>query len=207
MKHSLTNKNRVDLVADCSVCGPGVPIKLNGPYGIRCVKGHREARRNYKLAHPERARSQKAAATGSAHRLEKRTGEMDTCSVCGPVKPTAWGRGWMCPTILKERGWAVIQTVPNPQCLICKRYLDKYGACPSCDDDFKDLDARYMPAEARPMKKLMAQLDLIPDGFSITSSETPLPAETESVVPGWKTLGPGPNLSADEWMRQNGHQW
>lgn len=207
MKHSLTNKDKAALVADCSVCGPRVPIRLNGRYGIVCVTARREARRNYKKAHPERARAQKVSATPSLHRLTLRNGEADTCAVCGDVQPVAWGRGWMCPVLHTEKRWPA-QAVPDPQCPICKRYLDRYGACLKCDDDFMDLDARYMPVEARGMKKLMGQLEHIPDGLTLVSAaETPLPSETEAAVHGWRTLGPGPRVSADEWMRKNGHQW
>lgn len=206
MKHSLTNKDKPALTADCSVCGPQVPIRLNGRYGIVCVEARRQARRNYKKAHPERARAQKVGATTSTHRLALRNGDPDTCAICGPVQPVAWGRGYMCPVLHAEKRWPM-QAAPDPQCLLCKRYLDKYGACRNCDDDFADLDARFMPLEARGMRKLMAQLEHIPDGLSLASTESQLPADVETAVPGWKTLGSGPRASADEWMRSNGHQW
>ncbi|KJK12561.1 hypothetical protein UB45_07740 [Terrabacter sp. 28] len=206
MKHSLTNKDKAALTADCSVCGPAVPIKLNGRYGIVCVEARRQARRNYKKAHPERARAQKAASTPSLHRLTLRNGDPDTCAICGPVQPKPWGRGYMCPKLHEEKRWPE-QSAPDPQCPICKRYLDKYGACLRCDDDLSDLDARYMPVEARGMRKLMAQLENIPVGLTIATAETQLPSTPEVAVHGWKTLGDGPKVSADDWMRQNGHRW
>ena len=110
MKHSLTNKDKAELVADCSVCGPKVPIRLNGRYGIVCVEARREARNRYKQSHPEQTQRQKAASNPSTHRLTLKNGELDTCATCGEVQPVRWGRGWMCPTIPKERGWSVSET-------------------------------------------------------------------------------------------------
>lgn len=105
MKHSLTNKDKVELVADCSVCGPRVPIRLNGPYGIVCLEARRDRSRRWKQENPEKARVSRAAANPSTHRLSLRNGEPDTCVVCGPVQPMKWGRGYMCPTIPAEKGW------------------------------------------------------------------------------------------------------
>ena len=110
-KHSLTNKDKAELVADCSVCGPRVPIRLNGRYGIVCLEARRERSRRYKQQNPEKVRAGRAAANPSTHRLSLRTGELDTCVVCGEVQPIPWGRGWMCPTIPKEKGWVVTETM------------------------------------------------------------------------------------------------
>jgi hypothetical protein len=109
--HSLTKKNKVDLVADCSVCGPRVPIRLNGRYGIVCLEARRERSRRYKQQNPEKVKAAKAAANPSTHRLELRNGSLDTCTECGEVQPVRWGRGWMCPTIPKEKGWIVTETM------------------------------------------------------------------------------------------------
>lgn len=111
MKHSLTNKDKTELVADCSVCGPRVPIRLNGRYGIVCLSARRERSRSWKERNPEKARLSRAAANPSTHRLSLRTGEADTCAVCGPVEPIRWGRGYMCPTIPAEKGWIVTDVV------------------------------------------------------------------------------------------------
>ena len=108
MKHSLTNKDKVELVADCSACEARVPIRYAGR-GFVCLEARREARRRYRQNHPEQSKRQKAAANPSTHRLELRNGEPDTCVVCGPVQPVRWGRGWMCPTIPKEKGWNVTE--------------------------------------------------------------------------------------------------
>lgn len=110
MKHSLTNKNKVDLVADCSVCGPRVPIRLNGRYGIVCLEARRERSRRYKRDNAPRVQAAKAASNPSTHRLTLKNGDLDTCAECGEVQPVRWGRGWMCPTIPKERGWSVSET-------------------------------------------------------------------------------------------------
>ena len=107
MKHSLTNKDKAELVADCSVCGPRVPIRLNGRYGIVCLEARREKSRRYRQANPEKVRAAKAAANPSTHRLSLRNGEPDTCVICGPVQPVRWGRGYMCPTIPTEKGWVM----------------------------------------------------------------------------------------------------
>ena len=43
MKHSLTSKNKVDLVGDCSVCGPAVAIvKVGNGHG--CLQAVRQVR-------------------------------------------------------------------------------------------------------------------------------------------------------------------
>ena len=203
MKHSLTNKDRAQLLADCSVCGPRVAIRLNGRYGIVCLEARRAASRNYKKAHPERVRQQKLAASPSPHRLEVRTGEADTCQVCGPVQPKAWGRGWICPTVISDKGWKVTQVAPQPQCSTCPAYLDRFGVCPRCSAD----QVQWMPDEARSKKRHLEMTGpYIAAGFTIADFETPLPKD-ETAVPGWQTLGSGPKATADEWMRKNGHQW
>jgi len=117
MKHSLTNKDKAELVADCSVCGPRVPIRLNGRYGIVCLEARRERSRSWKQRNPEKAKASRAAANPSTHRLSLRNGEPDTCVVCGPVTPVKWGRGFMCPTIPAEKGWImtdVLNVRPRP---------------------------------------------------------------------------------------------
>jgi hypothetical protein len=203
MKHSLTNKDKAALTADCSVCGPAVPIRLNGRYGIVCLEARREKARRYKQAHPERVRQQKLAASPSPHRLDLRTGEADTCAVCGPVQPKAWGRGWICPTVISEKGWKVTQVAPQPKCSTCATYLDRFGVCARCAAD----QVSWMPTEARAKKRHLEMVQPYVDaGFTIADFETQLPAE-ESAVTGWKTLGDGPALSADHWMRKNGHSW
>jgi hypothetical protein len=111
LKHSLTNKDKAELVADCAVCGPRVPIRLNGRYGIVCLEARRERSRRYKQQNPEKVKAAKAASNPSTHRLSLRNGELDTCVVCGEVQPVQWGRGWMCPTIPKEKGWVVTDVV------------------------------------------------------------------------------------------------
>jgi hypothetical protein len=203
MKHSLTNKDKAALVADCSVCGPQVPIRLNGRYGIVCLEARRQAGRNYKKAHPERVRQQKLAARPSPHRLDLRTGEADTCTVCGPVQPTPWGRGWICPTVISDKGWKVTQVAPQPKCSTCNTFLDRRGVCARCAGD----EWAWMPDEARSKKRHLEMTGpFVAAGFTIADFETKLPAD-ESAVQGWRTLGDGAPLSADHWMRKNGHQW
>lgn len=111
MMHSLTNKDKAELVADCSVCGPRVPIRLNGRYGIVCLEARRDHSRRWKQQNPEKVRVKKAAANPSTHRLTLRNGELDTCVECGEVQPVRWGRGWMCPTIPAEKGWIVTEVM------------------------------------------------------------------------------------------------
>ena len=117
MKHSLTNKDKAALTADCSVCGPAVPIRLNGRYGIVCLEARRERARRYKQQNPEKVKAGRTAAIPSIHRLSLRNGEPDTCVICGPVQPVRWGRGYMCPTIPAEKGWVmtdVMNVRPRP---------------------------------------------------------------------------------------------
>jgi hypothetical protein len=176
--HSLTNKDKAQLVADCSVCGPRVPIKLNGRYGIVCVEARRQARRNYKQAHPDRARAGRTYSP-SAHKLSLRNGEKDTCSLCGDVQPVAWGRGWMCPTISTERGWTVTQVAPTPRCNLCSKRFLIDGMCPSCDIQERThstLDAGFLE-------------EVYGAGMHIATAASWLETDTSSVVPGWKTLG------------------
>ena len=186
MKHSLTNKDKAELLADCSVCGPRVPIRLNGRYGIVCLEARRQATRNYKKAHPERVRQQRANASHSPHMLTLRTGAVDTCSQCGEVQPQAWGRGWICPTIITEKGWKVTQVAPQPQCSTCNTYLDRRGACARCAGD----EWSWMPAEARAkVRHHDAAAPYIAAGYTIADFETQLPVDDQPAVPGWRTLG------------------
>lgn len=108
MNHSLTNKDKAELKATCSVCGPEVPIRRNGKYGFVCLEARREKSRRYKQNNPAKVKATKAASNPSTHRLTLRNGDLDTCAVCGEVQPVAWGRGWMCPTIPEEKGWTVV---------------------------------------------------------------------------------------------------
>jgi hypothetical protein len=180
MKHSLTNKNKPELVADCSVCGPAAPIKLNGKYGVVCVEARRVARRNYKKAHPDRARAGRAY-NPSAHQLTEKTGKADTCVLCGPVTPKAWGRGWICPTILTEKGWTSSQTEPTPRCPLCsKRFLDAAGKCPSCDAEYEDLVEGLDPGFLT---------EIYEAGMHIETAASWLETDTTPAVHGWKTLG------------------
>jgi hypothetical protein len=187
MKHSLANKDKVALTADCSVCGPASTIvKVGNGYG--CQLAVREAKRNYRKAHPERVRASKAL-NPATHKLTVKTGEADTCVVCGPVEPVAWGRGWMCPTIIRERGWTVTQTAPAPKCRLCNKQWLVDGQCPACDMTFADLDSQFLPLESRRAGHLRVAALYEEMGFTITETESSLPNGNESAVPGWKTLG------------------
>lgn len=172
MKHSLTNKDKAALTGDCSVCGPGVPVRTSGR-GFICLESRRSSSRNYKQANQSKVQAAKSASNSSTHRLTLRNGDLDTCAECGEVQPVAWGRGWMCPTIPQERGWNITRTMN-----VRPRKIDP------------DLREEIRAA-----------------GMHIETTPSELPTETESVVPGWKTLGPGPDISADEWMKRNGHSW
>ena len=155
MKHSLTNKDKAELVADCSVCGPRVAIRLNGPYGIVCLEARREKSRSWKERNPEKVKAARTAANPSTHRLTLRNGEPDTCVVCGDVQPVKWGRGYMCPTIPQEKGWIVT--------------------------DVLNVRPRRLDPQLRE--------DLAAAGMHVETAPSPLPAEVENAIPGWKTLG------------------
>lgn len=178
MKHSLTNKDTAALVGDCSVCGTGVAIvKVGNGHGCRLAV--RQAKRNYKTAHPDRARAGRAH-NPSNHRLTVKTGEMDNCAMCGDVQPVPWGRGWMCPTIIKERGWTVTQVAPTPKCKLCSQRFLIDGLCPKCDAEPEDLTEGLDPA-------FLAEV--YGAGMHIETAASWLETDTTSAVPGWKTIG------------------
>lgn len=188
MKHSLTNKDKVAMTADCSVCGTAVAIVKNSKYGFACRTARREALDRFKEAHPERVRQMKKRPP-SKHRLTKRDGSPDTCAVCGPVQPVAVGRGYGCPVREKELGRKSHPAAPQPKCLLCSaHYLDRYGACPKCDEPIDEM--QFLPKESRLGRR---QRDLAAmweeAGFTITDGESQLDSGYESVVPGWRTLG------------------
>lgn len=187
MAHKLTDRNTEALTATCSDCGPSTPIARNGRAYV-CREGRREATRRFRAAHPERVRQSKRRPP-SKHRLTLRTGEPDTCAVCGPVTPKPMGRGFGCPNRAKEMGWNVFAEAPQPACPVCRTYLDRYGSCAKCDDDLSDLETAHLPAEAR-RRTTDITSQFLEAGFSITSWELPLPADEERpAVHGWKTLG------------------
>lgn len=186
MGHKLTEKDVAALTATCSKCGPSTAIAKNGR-GWVCREGRREAVRRWRQAHPERARASTKRPV-SKHRLEKRDGSPDTCALCGPVTPVVMGRGWGCPKRAEELGWKVFEEQPQPPCLKCKGFLDRFGSCPKCDADM-GMDDKWIPEESRRhWSRSRGEWDTA-DGFSIRDYEAFLPDEPESVVPGWKTLG------------------
>lgn len=203
--HRLSEKNKAALKATCSVCGPGVDIKRNGKYGFVCIAGRRQANKRYRAAHPERVRQMKRRPP-SEHRLVKRDGSPDECKVCGPVTPVVWGRGWCCPKRALELGRTEFPEAPAPRCSVCvSKFLDAAGECPECDSRENTdlgyalmlLEKRYRDNDVNP--DFMAYLEEVDNpGFSVVSGETPLPESSESVVPGWKTIG-SPVSSAVGW--------
>jgi len=187
MKHSLTNKDTTALVAECSVCGTGAGIAKAGR-GWVCREARREAQRAFRAAHPERVREWKKRPP-SKHRLTKRDGTPDTCAICGPVTPVVMGRGWGCPVRAKEIGRKNFADAPQPKCLLCSScYLDRFGACPKCDEP--EDDSMYLPTESRAYQRMNSVAAMWEDaGFSIVGGESRLDSDYQSVVPGWKTLG------------------
>lgn len=187
MGHRLTNRDEHALTATCSACGPDAAIARNGRQGWVCREGRREARRRYRAAHPERA---KAAAKGkSRHRLERRDGSPDVCRLCGPVTPVPMGRGWGCPKRASELGWKVFAEAPQPACLVCRTWLDRFGSCAKCDAE-ADVDGLFIPDESRLRSRGRADVsDWLLNGYTVSEGEPPLSDGNESVVPGWKTLG------------------
>lgn len=177
LRHRLTDKNRERMTAVCSICGPGTEIRKNGKYGYVCMTARREARRNWKKAHP-RAKDW----TRSEHRLERRDGMPDQCSKCGAVEVKAWGRGWICANLVAEKKWTVTQLEPTPKCRLCNRLWLVDGKCPGCD----------APPEPDLIQRRSVdwfEAHLVANGLTIHAAETTLLHEQESVVPGWKTLG------------------
>lgn len=187
MKHSLTNKDTTTLVAECSVCGAGAGIAKAGR-GWVCREARREAQRTFRAAHPERVREWKRRPP-SKHRLTKRDGSSDTCAICGPVEPVVVGRGYGCPNRAAERNIKVFPKAPQPKCLLCGScYLDRFGACPKCDEP--EDDSMYLPKESRGFRRLNAVASMWEEaGFSIVDGESRLGADFESAVPGWKVIG------------------
>jgi hypothetical protein len=95
------------------------------------------------------------------------------------------GRGYGCPTRAKELGWKVFAEKPQPACPICRTFLDRFGACAQCDNE-ANVDDIFIPRESR---RYASSSRVLADGYSIVDHDSLLPADTESVVPGWKTLG------------------
>lgn len=85
------------------------------------------------------------------------------CPICGPVEPVPWGRGYMCPNRAQQLGFK--KGAPDPRCNLCDSFLIG-GVCIYCT-----------PWRIE-----------IPDGFHV--GELGLTARSESVVPGWRVIGP-----------------
>ena len=154
------------------------------PVGNRyaCREARRQARLNYKIAHPGRV----GMATRSKHRLSEREGTQAICAICGPVEAVVKGRGYMCRNRAHELGWTVFEEQPAPgRCPVCRTWRLKTGECPSCVDPIGvSTGLSLMLAEwgRRQPVDTWIQDDLH------YAHEKPLP-EYESVVPRWKTLG------------------
>ena len=90
MKHSLSNVDRAQMTADCTVCGRGARLLLHGTKNeVYCARGRQQGKPKsewHTLADKD---------------TEKRTA---TCSKCGPVEMRRQGAsGWQCVNLARER--------------------------------------------------------------------------------------------------------
>ena len=167
------------MTADCSICGSGVPVQRAGN-GVACQTARKQARVQYKKAHPLRTGGRQA----SEHRLSDRDGTNASCVVCGPVDAFPRGRGYMCGNRARELGWTVPGELAQ-QCATCGAWLTAKGKCRPCTSRVdKDLAYGLMVLEH-------GQRQTVPlwavEALHL-AQENPLP-QYESVVPRWKTLG------------------
>ena len=186
--HSLTNIDPAEMAGDCSVCGPKVPVQKvsarRADYACRTAR--REARRNYRQAHPYRVAEEKSRHRhGSPHRLAPD----GLCAICGPVKAVVHGRGVMCGNRAEELGWKS-QPAVQGRCDTCRNWL-RGNECPECDSrEGYDLGYGLMMDE-------YARKHQSPEwweGACLTIEDARLVRDVlhgdiENAVPGWKTLG------------------
>lgn len=188
MAHRLSEKDKSALVATCSECGPGTPIARNGKYGFVCREARRQAQRRSNANNPAKARERRRRPA-SKHRLVKRDGTPDVCRVCGPVTPVVMGRGYGCPNRATELGWKVFAEAPQPKCATCRAFLTYAGECLRCSNE-ANVDDIFVPVESRRHVGSAYAMELMEHGgFSFVEHDPLMPAENESAVFGWKTLG------------------
>jgi hypothetical protein len=205
-RHSLSGKNTENLTGVCSVCGP-VAIRRSGT-GYQCANKKAQSHKAWASANPEQA------AANRRHRSQHVLADRDrqnmtaTCSKCGPVKLTPWGRGVICATLAASRR-TVQEKSSQGTCRECwiidgsKVWLTAAG-CPACLAWAPSLEPR--PAERRDIGgREVTELTRLGfyqydddeahdepygSGFSIVQDrddhEVP---DYETAVPGWRTLG------------------
>lgn len=203
--HRLTEVDKGARTANCAVCGP-TRIASKGDGRWRCATKKAEHNRRHAKAHPETVRRNRMYRP-SPHKLSTRDGSRTWCAKCEEVvEPVAQGRGWMCPNRAKElnRKGMKAPATKCPKCLTV--FLTAGGKCLACDDRYgMDLgyalkvDEYSSAREAAEMRRLLGDDFSANDyGFTIVDGETPLDDDYESVVPGWRTLGP-PVDPSDRW--------
>lgn len=216
-RHSLSGKNIENLTGVCSVCGP-VAIRRSGT-GYQCATKKAQSHKAWVSANPEQA------AANRRHRSQHVLADRDrqnmtaTCSKCGPVKLTPWGRGVICANLAATRR-TVQEKSSQGTCRECwiidgsKVWLSADGTCPACKawdgSSWSDVgrgaghDDYVGTAPPRPTRT-NGWLDEVTrlglpwtdepyrSGFTITH---PLAREGgdpmpdyETAIPGWKTLG------------------
>lgn len=189
--HHLIGKDLSTLTGDCSVCGL-VAIRKAGR-GFMCAEKKKQAQNAWRAANPEKVRANRRAR--SDHELTQRDYVRLSawCVKCRVwVAMTPWGRGYTCATRAAELR-SVQEAAPAKPCRECwildaSRVYLVDGQCPRCSDPrLYDTGAALRDAELR-----AGDLDGVPAGYATVDLETfdaYDAAESESVVPGWRTIG------------------
>lgn len=91
VKHKLSNINKINKTATCSVCGPNTPIDFRGPYKdgfIRqqCLNRKRERDNEYALENPEWRKCFLGGLLFLSEEDKNKSLNGDKCEICGISK-------------------------------------------------------------------------------------------------------------------------
>jgi hypothetical protein len=195
-RHSLTNKDAATLTADCSICG-FVAIRKAGN-GFQCAIKKAQSHRAWVKRNPEKATANRRLR--STHELFGRDYAALTakCAICGPVDMVMWGAGYACGVNARALRSTQQTAQVGGRCRECEIIdgpagaprLRADGSCPRCVEGPDRYVSSHVPPERRHRSVGLAA-EYEGAGFTVVHDDNdPYSlADTETAVPGWRTLG------------------
>jgi hypothetical protein len=197
VRHSLTNRDQSTLTADCSVCG-FVAIRKAGN-GFQCAVKIAERHKAWTHANPDKASANRRLR--SEHELFNRDYLALTagCTACArEVDMVMYGAGYACGVRARELRSVQQQSTVGSRCRECTivdgpanapRLLAD-GTCPRCAEGPDRYDPSHVvPERRRKDHGVAAEYEFAGYHVVYEDDDAYQMPESESAVPGWKTLG------------------
>jgi hypothetical protein len=196
IRHRLADKDESTLTGNCSVCG-FVAIRKSGG-GYQCAIKKAESHRAWAKANPAKAAANRRLR--SEHELFNQDYVAQTagCTACGElVDIVMWGAGYACGVNARRLRSVQQTSTVGTRCRECTiidgpasapRLLAD-GSCPRCAEGPNHYDPRHVVPERRDRAAAVVAADFEGNGFHLTYRDDFDLPESESAVPGWKTLG------------------